>query len=269
MGDATVHVPPSALSYEAALEGLTRIDERQLRAGDFPPLYDSGVRYKREPRDVWRHAVDVFSSGWGDCEDLSAIRAAQLRLSGEDPDAHVTVYQSGPTRYHAIVGRGDGTYEDPSKILGMTRNSPQGDLEGDTDMNDAQADKQARRRIARQCARAALASRRVPLGRSGAFVGVGDDPEPGNDSLTFDLYKSGRGWSGIVRLPTAAGRALFLKTSPGPSKAKAAAKTINLAKMAAKSKTIQALVPPQAKAALALAKSPVGKAVFTGIKKFF
>jgi hypothetical protein len=114
-----VHIPTSALAYEAAVEGLARLDTQLLRVTRLPSIYRSGVRYKREPSDVWRHVIDVQRSGWGDCEDLAAARVAELRVSGEDPGAYVHVYQSAPRRYHAVVARHDGSIEDPSWILGM------------------------------------------------------------------------------------------------------------------------------------------------------
>jgi hypothetical protein len=312
VASAEIHIPPSALSYEAALEGLTRIDERQIGAGNFPSLYRSGVRYRREPRDVWRHAVDVFRSGVGDCEDLAAIRVAQLRVSGADPEASVMVYQSGLNRYHAIVRRGDGTTEDPSRILGMGRKVKDVQHIGDDDNQDsseldqepenfgetpeaappADLDRPRRarpaaaappaaaarkRRRKRRIARFARLARRFVLPvtpreayrGARAFVGVGADPEPNLNTVTFDLYKSGRGWSGILRLPTSTGRAMFLQTSPSPNKARAAAKGVNLAKMAASSKAVQALMPPQARAALAVLRSPVGAKLAKGLFKKF
>lgn len=90
-----------------------------MQQSPLPLLYEAGVSYRDEPRDVWRHAIDVSTEGWGDCEDLAAYRAAELRFSGEDDAARVAVYQSGPGRYHAVVARGDGSIEDPSKVLGM------------------------------------------------------------------------------------------------------------------------------------------------------
>lgn len=116
---AKFRVPVDPASFEAALEGLTRVNETLMQRQELPPLYGAGVRYQDEPDDIWRHAVDVAGSHWGDCEDLAAYRAAELRTSGEDPGARVVTYQSGPTRYHAVVARGDGAIEDPSKILGM------------------------------------------------------------------------------------------------------------------------------------------------------
>jgi hypothetical protein len=118
--NARIHVPTSAAFYEAAIEGITQLDEQILKQSpDFPPIYESGVIYRKEAQDVWRHADDVLCSGWGDCDDLAPWRAAELRVSGEDPDAYVYVYQSGPHRYHAVVARGNGRIEDPSLILGM------------------------------------------------------------------------------------------------------------------------------------------------------
>lgn len=116
---AVIHIPTSASFYGAAIEGLARLDEEILSVADFPPLYESGVRYRKESPDTWRHVDDLLATGWGDCEDLSAWRVAELRVSGVDPDAHVYVYRSGPRRYHAVVARGDGTIEDPSLRLGM------------------------------------------------------------------------------------------------------------------------------------------------------
>jgi hypothetical protein len=117
--EPSIHIPTSAVAYEAALSGLTALNVQLLGLLAYPSIYDAGVVYHKEPRDVWRHVVDVYRSGWGDCEDLAAWRAAELQASGEDPDAFVYVYRSAAKRYHAVVGRGDGTVEDPSYILGM------------------------------------------------------------------------------------------------------------------------------------------------------
>jgi hypothetical protein len=141
-GDASaaIHVPTSAIYYEDAIEGLTRINQRMLREAEFPRIYESGVGYRKESEDTWRHADDVLCSGWGDCEDLAAWRAAELRESGEDPLARVYVYRSGPLRFHAVVARGNGQIEDPSLILGMVvsneRRAQLPKWEGDTEMDD-------------------------------------------------------------------------------------------------------------------------------------
>ena len=414
-----MRVPVSAASYAAAIEGLTRINERILGAGRYPPLYRSGVVYKREPRDVWRHAGDVRAAGWGDCEDLSAWRAAELRISGQDPRAHVGVYQSGPRRFHAIVVRGDGSTEDPSRRLGMLPGgrSPMGTLEGDfmfgqddEDFEDEGGDddwgdldeipeepeepeaepepenfdspeepftsarergqpidawpmtrpapdepiqrapaqpmrpvarpaprrhpKPKRRKTARRKkrktkkhakprtrrrattrrrtltpaqrrrmqylkrqrrarARAMMGycvqnMRRAPIGETGAWIGIGDDPDvSGGAQVTFDLYRSGRGWSGIVRVPLKAikaGRrqAIVAKTSPTrvsrqkgrtrktrsrKAKQRTATKAIRLASKISRLPGVNMLIPPQARVAMKVLKSPIGKLATKGAGK--
>lgn len=121
MGSALsqIGVPSNAEALSAALEGLTSLNRLIMRRQEIPPLRDSGVVYACPPFKVWRHCAEVGRSGWGDCESLSAWRAAELNVTGEDPEARVFVYRSGPHKYHAIVERGDGTLEDPSVEHGM------------------------------------------------------------------------------------------------------------------------------------------------------
>lgn len=121
---ASLEVPASAGTYSAALEGLTGVDEVLMRRDpSIPPLYSSGARWQVKEGDPselrWRYPADVVGEGWGDCQDLSAYRAAELRVSGEDPGARVRVYPTGENRYHAVVERGTGLIEDPSVVLGM------------------------------------------------------------------------------------------------------------------------------------------------------
>ena len=104
---------------EALLEGLVRMDLVQLRRGMVPPLYQSGVRYRREPRkrEDWQTAAETYARRYGDCEDLAAYRAADLRLAGIE--ARAIVYQAAPGLKHVVVEYPDGRREDPSKRLGM------------------------------------------------------------------------------------------------------------------------------------------------------
>ena len=106
----------------AALEGLTAVNAVLLAraARPVPRLYDSGVRYKREApgREDWLHVGQVLKRKSGDCEDLSAWRAAELRVYDAEP-ARVVVIRTGPRTLHAVVQRADGRVEDPSRLLGM------------------------------------------------------------------------------------------------------------------------------------------------------
>lgn len=120
---------------------LTSHDARQIEAGRVPTLlFDSGVVYQTDPSDEpLFDAVDVLARGAGDCEDLAAFRAAELRTLGERalrpgddlwayPDvdfnsARVVLLDFGANQYHAVVAvdtdRGI-VREDPSARLGMT-----------------------------------------------------------------------------------------------------------------------------------------------------
>lgn len=124
-----------ASALDAALEGLVGLAVEELSQAvpeeltgepglTFPPLYRAGVRYQREVgTERWLTPLQTLASGRGDCEDLASWRAAELRVSGEDPDARARVIRSGPRTWHAVVERGNGQLEDPSRELGMGTSS--------------------------------------------------------------------------------------------------------------------------------------------------
>lgn len=116
------HVTPDVL--EPLLEAGTRLDQRLMAAGQAPTFTQAlqqGVRWQPEPPGMenFDHAGAVAGRGHGDCDDLGPMRAAELRLTGEDPHATVGVIRTGPHMFHAYVNRSDGTYEDPSEEAGM------------------------------------------------------------------------------------------------------------------------------------------------------
>lgn len=124
----TLDIPRSLALYSDALEGMTRINERlyreAARAGKpLRSIYSGGVRYVREypGEEDWKHVGRVIADGEGDCEDLSAARAGELRASG-DPLARAEIRRVAPNMTHAFVVRGNGVVEDPSRRLGMGRN---------------------------------------------------------------------------------------------------------------------------------------------------
>ncbi len=97
--------------------------EADMRAG-CPDPYVSGVVFKRERPpgqgvEWWKRPARTLSCGGGDCDDLAPWRAASLRVSGEDPDALPVLVPIRPGLVHVAVQRGDGTLEDPSRVLGM------------------------------------------------------------------------------------------------------------------------------------------------------
>lgn len=116
------HVEADVL--DAALESVTRLNEKQLAQKQVPYFGEAvrrGVRWRPEPpgQEHFDHAAKVVSRGWGDCDDLAPYHAATLRHTGEDPEAFAFARRSGPKRWHAVVRRGDGSVDDPSKTAGM------------------------------------------------------------------------------------------------------------------------------------------------------
>src|SRR5882724_972497 len=109
---------------DAALEATTRLNESLLDAGQIPTFEKGlkyGVKWQPEPpgQEHFDHGGIVMKRRWGDCDDLAPWHAASLRTSGEDPHATAIVKRSGPKTWHAVVLRGDGSVDDPSKRAGM------------------------------------------------------------------------------------------------------------------------------------------------------
>ena len=115
----TIGVPVSREGFAAAANALVPLARKELRAGGIPPLYRSGVRYRREApgQERWQLPREVYERGFGDCEDLSIWLAAELQLRGIA--ARVAVLKTGPRLWHAVVQLPDGRILDPSRRLGM------------------------------------------------------------------------------------------------------------------------------------------------------
>lgn len=115
----TTDIGNSPDSWEEALEDLTSRNQKAFRLRKIPRLYSADVKYRRESGDgpeSWQEAVELLENKAGDCEDLSAYRAAELReLDGEDARAIIQHIKGG--KYHAVVRREDGRIEDPSRYL--------------------------------------------------------------------------------------------------------------------------------------------------------
>ncbi len=121
-----VAVPEARVSpriLNAMLEGTTRVNEALLEHGDVPTFDQARdhIRWKPEPpgQEHFDHAALVIGRGWGDCDDMAPYKAATLRVTGVDPGARAVVKKSGPKRWHAIVQRSDGSFDDPSRETGM------------------------------------------------------------------------------------------------------------------------------------------------------
>lgn len=111
----------SLTAVQRFLTALQLVDQDQLRSGRYPRLYHSGVRYQREPRGAedWQTVSRAYANRFADCEDLSAWRAGELVISGEDPGARAVIKRVRPGLIHCLVRRSNGVMEDPSRQLGM------------------------------------------------------------------------------------------------------------------------------------------------------
>ncbi len=117
--------PPelSATYLVPILDALIAIDILYLRKHRAPPLYHAGVRYESEGdgEEHWRSIPFVLRLGHADCKSLAAWRVAELFVAGESKvRASMSVRDLGNSKlFHVFVKRGNGQYEDPSRILGM------------------------------------------------------------------------------------------------------------------------------------------------------
>lgn len=114
----------SAPVLNGALETVTRLNEALIRAGQSPTsdsLIEQGARWQPEPpgAEHFDHGGLIAGRGHGDCDDWAPLHAATLRVTGEDPGAKAIVRRSGPQRWHALVRRSDGSFDDPSIEAGM------------------------------------------------------------------------------------------------------------------------------------------------------
>jgi len=108
------------VEIEAALELFTTINQIYLKAHpNEPKLQQAGVRYGLGNKLAWFTAPILLDKRVGDCKDLSAYRAAWLRVHGGEPRAkcHLKFVREG--QWHVQVQRQDGKIEDPSVKLGM------------------------------------------------------------------------------------------------------------------------------------------------------
>lgn len=116
--------------------GLMLVDIAWLHAHpETPDLYDADVVYKPERRRVnprtghaseygeeWQTIPWVIYRGYGDCEDLGAWRAAELRARYRIPAKPYIKIKHMPTgqwRAHVVVQWPNGQLEDPAAKLGM------------------------------------------------------------------------------------------------------------------------------------------------------
>lgn len=132
------------------LRPLIKINQLLLRLHpELPTLYNSGVKYRGEPNagqyEDFANVLQVYDRQWGDCDDLVALRVAEIREREKRPAEPLIYWRPRKTggRWHfqlrhwpdaaaykqfAAAIKGDkraiqlgglGEVEDPSRLLGM------------------------------------------------------------------------------------------------------------------------------------------------------
>jgi hypothetical protein len=114
----------NAYALRALLDCLIALNMAFLRTHRVLPLYQSGVRYDRTT--VWDTIPALYARRYGDCKSLSAALIAEYRTHGMKASPVFRFNPrndgSGALDFHILVQLGDGSFEDPSKRLGMGQN---------------------------------------------------------------------------------------------------------------------------------------------------
>lgn len=114
--------------YNAALEACVVLNCAWLRLNSWAPMLEaSSVVFKQEPNagtgiELFQTIPEVLSQGWGDCDDLAAWSAAELRVrrglaARAELEERSSARVGGGRSYHAIVRLQDGRTIDPSEVL--------------------------------------------------------------------------------------------------------------------------------------------------------
>jgi hypothetical protein len=106
----------------AALEGLVLVNLAQLQEGEAgleADIQAGRVTYRRRDQgEQWLPLVDLRARGSGDCEDLAAAVAAEIRHT-RGLRARAWPYFARPSLVHVVVKLPDGRLIDPSRTAGM------------------------------------------------------------------------------------------------------------------------------------------------------
>jgi hypothetical protein len=119
----------NAQAVKILLDCLVNLNLSYLSYTTVPPLYSSGVRYRRGK--IWLPIPSLYSQGWGDCKSLAAALVAEYRRKGikAAPVFRFQKRADGSMLYHILVmvpdknGYEKQLYEDPSRRLGMGSNA--------------------------------------------------------------------------------------------------------------------------------------------------
>lgn len=112
----------NAIALRALLDCLIDLDGICLDScPTLPHLYESGVVYRLMPSAAaWDSIPVMLRRGYTDCKSLVAARIAELRKAGY---VAIPVFRNitdgWGTMFHILILHGNGTWECPSRNLGM------------------------------------------------------------------------------------------------------------------------------------------------------
>lgn len=113
----------NAIALRALLDCLVDLDVIYLEAcPNTPHLYDSGVVYRLMPSKApWDTTPILINRGYTDCKSLVAARIAELRRAGRVAmPVFRNITDGWGTMFHILILHGNGEWECPSRLLGMT-----------------------------------------------------------------------------------------------------------------------------------------------------
>ncbi len=113
--------PPQELAWivKHVLEGLALGYAPTFRRLKLPPLYHSGVQFRRDPahgsgREEFALPAVSYNLGWVDCDRAVLWRLCELLLAGEAATCRCAWRHN---EMHVLVRRESGALEDPSLVL--------------------------------------------------------------------------------------------------------------------------------------------------------
>jgi hypothetical protein len=230
-----------------------------MRRGLVGSLYDSGVRYEREAPgfEDWQTAAETLRRGVGDCEDLVIWRVAELREQGIP--ARAIVLPLRRRLWHVVVRHPDGMLEDPSTALGMRAQDNRTmddhrdvttapELGADAALDDADADDDGAELGADEAALADAGDVPEDDGDPLDDLADADAPPPAavRPSVKWAVTPRRDGThDALVTLSLTNGKEVRATVHARTRRA-ALARVAQLAKRAASSSAVRALLPPQA-----------------------
>ncbi len=112
----------NARALKVMLDCMVALNQAYLHDHPCPALYRAGVIYGRTV--VWDTIPAVIAKGYGDCKSLTPWLIAEYRQRGiaAEPVFRWVNNAKGGIDYHILVGLADGSFTDPSKVLGMGKN---------------------------------------------------------------------------------------------------------------------------------------------------